>query len=293
VNDVRPRLDVRWAVPTAVAWAALVALLPFPARLGPAAAALGAAALVSLGAAVAVARRSGGSRGARGDAAAPARLSGALVVVALGAGLAGMLLAGAAVRHDTRYPPDLVALVGHTVELEGTASERVTEASRVATIDVRSVTSGDRAWHGRVAVLVLGLTTSGAVEVGQRVGLRATVLPVEPGGDTPFVVAARGDLRPGETASGLAGRAEAMRASFRDVAAGLSGDGAALLPGLTIGDTSAVPDDLSEAMRTSSQRHTVLLSDHDRRHLHPHEPRPHREGGRCDTPTGGVQEESR
>ncbi|KQR64591.1 hypothetical protein ASF89_08900 [Frigoribacterium sp. Leaf172] len=260
MNDARPMLDIRWTVPTGVAWAALVALLPFPARLGPAAVALGVVTLVSLAAAVVVARRREGTREARGATAAPGRLLATLVLVALGAGLAALLIAGAAVRHDTRYPPDLVALVGHTVELEGTISDRVTAASRVAALDARSVTSGDRAWHGRVSVLVLGPRTTDPVEAGQRVGLRATVLPVEPGGDTPFVVAARGALRPGEPASGLAGRAEAMRASFRDVTAGLSGDGAALLPGLAIGDTSAVPDDLTEAMRTSSLSHLTAVS---------------------------------
>ncbi|MDY0946412.1 ComEC/Rec2 family competence protein [Frigoribacterium sp. CFBP9039] len=249
--DDRPVLDVRWAMPAAVGWIALVVLLPSPDRLGLAAAVAGAVSVTAL-----VAARTW-SRSGRSSSS---RAVGAATAVAVSVGLAGLLLAGAAVRHDVRYPPELTALVGHTVELDATASERLTDASQVASLDVRSVTSGERMWQGRVSMLVLAPRVSGAVEVGQRVALRATVLPVEPGGDAAFVVAARGELRPGAPASGSAGRAEAMRASFRAVAADLPGDGGALLPGLTIGDTSAVPDDLRDAMRTSSLSHLTAVS---------------------------------
>jgi competence protein ComEC len=44
------------------------------------------------------------------------------------------------------------------------------------------------------------------------------------------------------------------------VAAGLPGDGGALLPGLAIGDTSAVSEDLDQAMKTSSLSHLTAVS---------------------------------
>lgn len=54
--------------------------------------------------------------------------------------------------------------------------------------------------------------------------------------------------------------ANALRARFSDAAATLPGDGAALLPGLAIGDTSAVSDELDAAMKASSLSHLTAVS---------------------------------
>lgn len=254
MNDGPAPLDLRWALPVGVGWLGLVLALPHPPLVGPTAAALAALSLASLVVAL-IGRRSPG-RSTRGRSA----VSGLAPVVALVTGLTGLLLGGAALRHDVRYPPDLVASVAHTVEIEAVAGERITADSSAAAVEARTVRSGQRVWQGAASMLVLGPRVDQPVGVGQAVTFRATVLPVEPGGDAAFVVAARGVLRAGAPAAGLAGRTEAMRASFRDVAEGLPGDGGALLPGLTIGDTSAVPDDLRDAMRTSSLSHLTAVS---------------------------------
>lgn len=51
-----------------------------------------------------------------------------------------------------------------------------------------------------------------------------------------------------------------LRRSFLDAAATLPGDGASLLPGLAIGDTSAVSDELDTAMKASSLSHLTAVS---------------------------------
>jgi competence protein ComEC len=51
-----------------------------------------------------------------------------------------------------------------------------------------------------------------------------------------------------------------LRASFADAAADLPGEGANLLPGLAIGDTSAVPLELDSAMKASSLSHLTAVS---------------------------------
>lgn len=51
-----------------------------------------------------------------------------------------------------------------------------------------------------------------------------------------------------------------VRADFVERALRLGGDGAALLPGLVFGDTSAVPETLAEAMRVSSLTHLMAVS---------------------------------
>jgi competence protein ComEC len=51
-----------------------------------------------------------------------------------------------------------------------------------------------------------------------------------------------------------------LRSRFADAAGRLPGDGAALLPGLAIGDTTAVGDDLDAAMKASSLSHLTAVS---------------------------------
>ena len=54
--------------------------------------------------------------------------------------------------------------------------------------------------------------------------------------------------------------ANTLRSGFRDLAARLPGDGGALLPGLAIGDTSAVGKDLDTAMKASALSHLTAVS---------------------------------
>nr|WP_281364342.1 ComEC/Rec2 family competence protein [Microcella alkalica] len=54
--------------------------------------------------------------------------------------------------------------------------------------------------------------------------------------------------------------ADALRERFLDVAVAFPGPGAALLPGLAIGDTSAVDAELDEAMKRSSLSHLTAVS---------------------------------
>ncbi|MDI2097920.1 ComEC/Rec2 family competence protein [Ruicaihuangia caeni] len=58
----------------------------------------------------------------------------------------------------------------------------------------------------------------------------------------------------------LLGAAEQLRAGFRDLAQELPGDGGGLLPGLAIGDTTAVSEHLDRAMKDSSLSHLTAVS---------------------------------
>ena len=51
-----------------------------------------------------------------------------------------------------------------------------------------------------------------------------------------------------------------MRTGFAEAAGSLDGDGGALVPGLAIGDTSAVGDELDAAMKASSLSHLTAVS---------------------------------
>ncbi|PPI54126.1 ComEC/Rec2 family competence protein [Rathayibacter toxicus] len=81
---------------------------------------------------------------------------------------------------------------------------------------------------------------------------RATV-----GGSTLITASAVQERR---EPSGIAAVAELLRSRFLERATALGGDVAGLLPGLATGDTSALPADLEEDMRTASLTHLTAVS---------------------------------
>ena len=80
-----------------------------------------------------------------------------------------------------------------------------------------------------------GIRTGG---IGDRVRVRGSVEPAEPGDAVAYLVFAREPVEVVTRASGALGVAAQMRERFAALAAKLPGSGAALLPGLAIGDTS-------------------------------------------------------
>lgn len=109
-------------------------------------------------------------------------------------------------------------------------------------------------------VAVLGPTGWGAAQPGERVrvvgrwtalaaGERAAAVLVTD--DDPVVVA---------SAPGVHRAAAAVRTTVARQADALGGDAGALLPGVTVGDTRAVPEDLRDALRVSGLTHLTAVS---------------------------------
>ena len=263
-------IDVRLAVPVAVGWLALVLALPEPAAPGRTALVAGLLAVAALAGGAVLARRRGTTRpSSPSSSLSPSPSSGAstpvaaAAVIGLTAAVVALLTAGAAARHDARWPPELAALEGRVAVVTGTASERMTVGTTAAELVLEEARVGDDlVWQGSSTMLLLGPRPADGrvVEIGQHLTARVSVLPVDHGADVAFVGAVRGEVEPGAPPEGLAEAANAVRGSFREVTATLPGDGGALLPGLTLGDTSAVPDDLREAMATASLTHLTAVS---------------------------------
>ena len=241
-----------------IAWATLVVVLPAPPALVPVSVGAGVVAVVALAAAIVLGRRAAGAAGTSTTVAV-------LALVALAAGAAAIVTGSAAGRLEAHRPEALAALRGHVVALEGVAVRGAGEGASSLRLDVDRVASGSETWTGpSVAVLVLSPRLADRVVPGERLRLWASLLDgldgegAEEGGPVPFLAAARSAPVVTASASGPWSWAEGPRAAFRAVVEGLPGDGAALLPGLVVGDTSAVGDDLDAAMRASSLTHTLL-----------------------------------
>lgn len=214
------RVDLRLAVPAAVAWLVAGVLVGVPPLALP-------IAIVGWAAAALLVTR--------------------LPVVALCC-IAGALLATlVAIGTVQRAPADLVE-----------ASDSGRRVS--ATVTVTGGIEGDRlqASRGGTPIAVFGEVAS-TIRIGTTLEIDATVQATDPGDRAAFLLFAE-DV-------GITGQppwyldwATGLRTRFGDAVAGFGGDGADLLPGLAIGDTSAVSEELDAAMTSSSLSHLTAVS---------------------------------
>ncbi|KGM02386.1 ComEC/Rec2 family competence protein [Cellulomonas cellasea] len=295
---MRGPLDLRLVPAALAAWAAaaLLVVLPVPWVL---AAGLGAASvpLTVVVRAVRSASRAGsrahrGRRAVTGAGRARRGVDGVLVAGRPGAAVdprrrpaagvrtgqvvltcgvvAGVLLAGAS-QLAARGAGDLDGLAsdGATVTLTGTLTS---ETERVrsgppdappryrATIAVEQVEHrGERRATSAPVAVLTGVPWPEAT-YGSRVAVRGRLVPGTAGRREVALVQA-GGLAEIVAPPGVALRAvDAVRSGLRDVCAGLGPDARALVPGIAVGDTSALPEDLDQAMRDSGLTHVTAVS---------------------------------
>jgi competence protein ComEC len=253
---------VRLLVPALAAWGLLVGLLW--AGVGTA----GQVVAAGLGLAVGLGGLLGPVAIARGHRCGVARLLGA---TGAACALAATALAGhGAVRGASTL--DELAADGATVVVEG----RVEQDPRLVRPRANSVVGGSvvvtaiavdlvtgRGRTSRVSaapVLVLGDLSWTQVSWRQVLRVTGRLTPSHPG-EAVFAV-----LRPSgppvvlEGAGALAEAAELMRDRFRRATSGLPPDAAGLVPALVIGDSSATPADLTEAMLATGMSHLSAVS---------------------------------
>lgn len=252
-------VDLRLAMPVGVAWVTVGVLLGLP-RLLPGAALLlwGAAALILL---VALALRG------RGYGRLRVVLGGLVVALAATA----LLVSVAAVRAADRQPAALVeaaqagrfvtatAIVTQTVQSGGEAS---TSSQRQAMFSATlgSVTVGGMATAVDIPVTVFAEHPHRTIGIGATVTVAGTLSATDPADDVAFRLFAARGVRVDTEAPWFLDWANGLRSRFRDAAGALPGDGGDLLPGLAIGDTSAVGLPLDAAMKASSLSHLTAVS---------------------------------
>ena len=251
-------VDLRLATPVVVAWVSAGVLIGLP-RLLPGAALLlwGAAALFLL---FALALRG------RGRA-----VLGALVV-ALAA--TALVLSIASVRAPDRQPAVLIeaAQAGRFVSATATVTQIVQTGAVAAgqrqamfSATLGSVTIGSSA-HGsivravHVPVTVFADLPDVTIGIGATVTVAGTLSATDPADEIAFRLFAARGVRVDSAAPWFLDWANTLRSGFRDAAGTLPGDGGDLLPGLAIGDTSAVGLPLDSSMKATSLSHLTAVS---------------------------------
>jgi competence protein ComEC len=112
----------------------------------------------------------------------------------------------------------------------------------------------------RVPVRILGLEIVERHSLGARFEGRVRLIALDVGDDRVALVRPVAALEPVSLAPALVSGADHLRAGFLALMAPFAGDGAALLPGLAIGDTTAVSDDLDADMKSSALSHLTAVS---------------------------------
>ena len=198
-------------------------------------------------------------------------LGGSLVLCCAGAALAATAVA---VWAPVRLPAEVRAAAGSHATV--TATVTVWSVPVAAKAFIGSGTSGRVRYRATLtqldsrgemapvasAVVVFAEAATGGSEpeIGSSMQMRGTLRLTEPGDAAVALLFAT------DTAHSVAPPpwwlqwANELRARFKTAATDLAGDGGDLLPGLAIGDTSAVSPALDAAMKTSSLSHLTAVS---------------------------------
>ncbi len=126
-------------------------------------------------------------------------------------------------------------------------------------LDGRIVSIGGEPASPVVVTMSLAASTD-EVSLGARLAFDARVTPLPAAEEAGFRLRPVGDVELIDGPPGWFAWAVGLRSGFADAAASLSGDGAALVPGLAIGDTTAVGDELDAAMKASALSHLTAVS---------------------------------
>ncbi|MFT2711019.1 ComEC/Rec2 family competence protein [Clavibacter sp. Sh2126] len=207
--------------------------------------------------------------------------------LAVAAGVAAMLLGAAAAREPLRHPVELeaaaaaagmvvadVVLDESPAPVAGRASGASAAPARVRIVGrLRVIHVGGQA-PGRAAdvtvtpsapVPVVVFAPAAAVGgarpgVGSTIRLTAAVRAAEAGDQAAYLLLARGGLEQIARPDGPLAVADGLRRELTRAASELPGPGARLLPGLAIGDVSAVPAELAQTMKDTSLTHLTAVS---------------------------------
>jgi competence protein ComEC len=237
-------IDLRLAAPAAAAWIAAAVLLAHPQAL-PVAALMGWVVAVVLLVA-------GHGR----------RFHGA-VTLAVCCGAVALVLTSAAVHAEGRRPEVLVAALDATPVLEARVVTTATlvdgpVAATLIALDGQTPVTGLS-----VPVLVFDAASdppAHAIAIGTELRISGAFTPTPSADDVSYLVFAEGPAEIIDGPPGWLGWAGELRTGFTGLATTLPGDGALLLPGLAIGDTTAVTQSLDSAMKASSLSHLTAVS---------------------------------
>ncbi|TXN32841.1 ComEC/Rec2 family competence protein [Lacisediminihabitans profunda] len=241
-------LDLRLAAPVVVAWIVVGVLIGAPDALVGAAVATWAA-TVAAGGWAALGRRH--------------ETSGVVVVAIVALAASAMLLTVAAVQYPHRQPHVLVAAAhsGRYITVTAVTAEVLHPGMKNYGVTVTEASVGSTRIDCALPVTVFGEPPPGETTgIGTELTLGGTLVATDPADDVSFLLFASKPPTLVAPPPWYLDWANGLRSGLGRAASGLPGSGGGLLPGLAIGDTSAVSPALGAAMKATSLSHLTAVS---------------------------------
>ncbi|KQZ08127.1 ComEC/Rec2 family competence protein [Agromyces fucosus] len=266
--------DLRLLLPASLAWIAAWCAIGIPggaALAGLVAVACWVAAWLVAGLVITAAMRRRHGSAPTHDAGVVARVVRAaaatlLVVLAAGALVVSATALGLGARESSPLAEAANEHRTAVVTIELTGAPRAMRSSWFAEGEAPALrvegklVSVDGAAARAVPVTTALSLPTGELQLGARVTFTARVTPLPADEGSAFRLAAVGDIRSVAPPPPWLAWTVGLRTGFADAAGALGGDGGALVPGLAIGDTSAVDETLDAAMKASSLSHLTAVS---------------------------------
>jgi competence protein ComEC len=234
-------IDLRIVIPAGAGWLAAILLLPIPQWMLPVAIACWLIAAILVAVAFLAMKRPSWQT--------------LLGVIGVSFAAIALIATSAFAGSNARRPETL--RIAHTVSSATiVTTETVTHESDHFAATLTSV------GHGRmsVPVLVFDAAPRARIEIGTTLTVSGSLEATAPSDEVSYLVFASGAARYVAPPPWYLGWTNGLRAGLAKAARSLPGNGGALLPGLAIGDTTAVPSSLSSSMKTSSLSHLTAVS---------------------------------
>ena len=170
--------------------------------------------------------------------------------------LAGIAAGSLALHTELRSPDVLTSAGGQAVDITVELTQALTPGSTHITGVLRQVNGMS---VSRIPTMVFVPEATERLPLGTQVATAAELRPVEKWDSRGWIGNAR-SVEVVAEAPAVFAQADALREKFLARSLARGGDAGALLPGLSLGDTTGVPDDLERDMRRSALAHLVAVS---------------------------------
>lgn len=192
------------------------------------------------------------------------RRGGVLALIAIALGSAALISISASANADIRRPDALVTAAGE----KGGATTVVATIGGLAHATSRGpsqlrMRATATAVEGRavdVPITIFGSISGGKAAIGSTVEISGQVVLTDLTDAASALIFADDEISVTAAPPWYLGWANDMRRGFVELCADLPGAGARLLPGLAVGDTSAVDAELDAAMKDASLSHLTAVS---------------------------------
>ena len=179
--------------------------------------------------------------------------------VAMMAAIAALMLMSVALGAQYREPPVLSAAEGSEVSVMVSLRETFTPGAQSLGVTIHQV-DDDAIPGAGIAAVVVRPQLEGRTPYGSTAQFRGYLQQADTWDNEAWTLLVRGEPEWVEPPGWFLSGSDSLRRGLLERSQALEGDGGRLLPGLAIGDTSAVDRGLVQAMRDTSLSHLVAVS---------------------------------